>query len=310
MQLEQILISDFTTSSGKTYTIPITYQCFGPALHAAPVILVLHALTGNSNVAGPDGWWHKLVAHGSAVDLDKYTVIAFNIPGNGYDGFFVEDYQDFNISDIAQLFILALRILNVDHLWVIIGGSLGGAIGWEILSQQPQYASFFIPIATHFKTSDWLYTQCVVQEFLLESPEDGMYKARYHAMLCYRTPNSINQRFKNQILENGKRKSEDWLDYHGNALGLRFEKRSYQLMNHLLKSINVNKEKLLKIESEIHLIAVNTDLYFTSEEMKATWDLNFKEAKLHYHEIISEHGHDAFLIEYEQLNNIISNILS
>ena len=38
--------------------------------------------TGNSNVAEKDGWWSEIVGYNKRIDLNEYTVIAFNIPGN------------------------------------------------------------------------------------------------------------------------------------------------------------------------------------------------------------------------------------
>ena len=103
--LEHLLIHDFQTYSGLTQPIELSYQLFGPSLHSAPVVLVNHALTGNSNVAGASGWWSALIGEGKCIDTTKYTVLAFNIPGNGYDGFVIDNYKDFVARDIAQLFL-------------------------------------------------------------------------------------------------------------------------------------------------------------------------------------------------------------
>jgi len=51
-KIQYIEIPKYTTISGKTMSINLSYQLFGCALHSAPVVLVNHALTGNSNVAG------------------------------------------------------------------------------------------------------------------------------------------------------------------------------------------------------------------------------------------------------------------
>ena len=49
-RLKYIYISNFVTDNGQSYTINLSYQTFGKALHEAPVVLVNHALTANSNV--------------------------------------------------------------------------------------------------------------------------------------------------------------------------------------------------------------------------------------------------------------------
>ena len=301
----------YQTNSGKDYDIPLSYQLFGRDLFSAPIILVNHALTGNSEVAGERGWWKRLIGEDQVIDTARYTVLCFNIPGNGYDHFFIGAYEDFTTADMANIFLKGLEFLQIKNLHALIGGSLGGGIGWEMLVKNPELAEIFIPIACDFKTHDWLHAQCLVQKFLLDQEKEPLQKARMHAMLCYRTPESLNERFKNSYSEEKQRlESEDWLVYHGNSLNERFSLKSYKLMNHLLMNIRADESKLKNIRAGIHLISVDTDLFFPASEMRMCYH-TLKENKKHvfYHEIKSIHGHDAFLMEYEQLNTIIKNIL-
>lgn len=309
-ELKHINLS-YHTHSVKEYQIPLSYQLFGKELFSAPIILVNHALTGNSDVAGEKGWWKNLIGPDQVIDTDRYTVLCFNIPGNGYDDFFIDEYENFTASDIAGIFLKGLEILNINSLHAIIGGSLGGGIGWEMLVKNPELTEIFIPIACDFKTHDWLHAQCLVQKFLLNQNHEPLQKARIHAMLCYRTPESLNDRFKNRYNQGKQRlESEDWLIYHGNTLNERFSLKSYKLMNHLLMNINAEELKLKNIRAQIHLVSVDTDLFFPASEIRMCFH-KLKENKedVFYHEIKSIHGHDAFLMEYEQLNTIIKNIL-
>lgn len=301
----------YQTNSEKEYHIPLSYQLFGKDLFTAPVILINHALTGNSNVSGEKGWWKQLVGENQIVDTDQYTVLCFNIPGNGYDNFLIEDYEDFTPSDIAAIFLKGLEVLQIKNLYAIIGGSLGGGIAWEMLAKQPDLAEIFIPIACDYRTHDWLHAQCLVQKFLLNDKEEPLQKARIHAMLCYRTPQSLNDRFQNQHNQDKQRlESEDWLIYHGNALNERFSLKAYKLMNHLLMNINADETALENIQARMHMISVDTDLFFPASEIRMCFEnLKEKNKDISYHEIQSIHGHDAFLMEYQQLNNIIKNIL-
>lgn len=301
----------YQTHSKKEYHIPLSYELFGKDLFTAPIILINHALTGNSNVSGEKGWWKQLIGDGQIVDTKKYTVLCFNIPGNGYDNFLIEDYEDFTPSDIANIFLKGLEILHIETLYAIIGGSLGGGIAWEMLSKKPDLAEVFIPIACDFKTHDWLHAQCLVQKFLLNDKDEPLQKARIHAMLCYRTPQSLNDRFQNKYNKDKQRlESEDWLVYHGNALNDRFSLKAYRLMNHLLMNINTEEAMLEKIQARMHMISVDTDLFFPASEIRMCFErLTEKNKNVSYQEIQSIHGHDAFLMEYQQLNTIIKNIL-
>jgi homoserine acetyltransferase len=53
---------------------------------AHQLFLVNHALTGNSNVTGSEGWWNALIGPNKPIDTNLFSVLAFNIPGNGFDG--------------------------------------------------------------------------------------------------------------------------------------------------------------------------------------------------------------------------------
>ncbi len=81
-------------------------------------------------------------------------------------------------------------------------------------------------------------------------------------------------------------------------------------MNHLLMNINADESQLEKIRARLHMISVDTDLFFPASEIRMCFKrLKEKKENVFYHEINSIHGHDAFLMEYEQLNTIIKNIL-
>ena len=317
--LSHINILSYTTESGIQFeTVKLSYQLFGKELGTAPVVLVNHALTGNSNVTGASGWWKEIIGKNKAIDTNVYSILAFNIPGNGYDGFIIEDYKNFVARDIAKLFLIGLKELKITQLYALIGGSLGGGIAWEMVALEPKITKHFIPVATDWKSTDWLIANCQIQEQFLVNSSNPVHDARMHAMLCYRTPESFKARFqrsKNEILEIFN--VESWLLHHGKKLQERYQLSSYKLMNQLLRSIDVtnNGEKdidiLDKIEANIHIVGVNSDLFFTAEENKETYKkLAISKANITYNEINSVHGHDAFLIEHQQLQKIIEPIFN
>ena len=95
-QLKNIRISNFIPNKGtEGQEINLSYQLFGKELFSAPIVLINHALTGNSDVAGENGWWKDVVGEDKVIDTGKYTILAFNIPGNSYDGFVIVNYKDF-----------------------------------------------------------------------------------------------------------------------------------------------------------------------------------------------------------------------
>ena len=312
-ELLYIHVKDFTTKSGfQISTLQLSYQLFGLELGTAPVVLVNHALTANSSVVGENGWWNQVIGKNKTIDTTKVTVIAFNIPGNGYDGLLIENYQDFVAKDIANLFLIGLRKLGILQLHSIIGGSLGGGIAWEMAVLNPDIAQHIIPIAADWKSTDWLIANCSIQEQFLLNSRNPVHDARMHAMMCYRTPASYKAKFNRSIHEELKIFNiESWLFHHGKKLQERFQLSAYKMMNHLLRTIEVTNAsnwafELNKIKAQIHLVAIDSDLFFLAQENKETYKkLAESNCNVFYHEIVSIHGHDAFLIEFDQLDKIL-----
>ncbi|NER18826.1 alpha/beta fold hydrolase [Spongiivirga citrea] len=318
-ELQHIKITNFQTESGAVYnTIPLSYQVFGPTLGSAPVVLVNHALTGNSEVIGEQGWWNELIGYDKLIDTTVYTVLAFNIPGNGFDGFLVENYKNFKARDVAQIFNLGLKQLKINSLFACIGGSVGGGIAWELAALNPILIENLIPIASDWKSSDWMLANTLLQDLILNNSSNPVHDARIQAMLCYRTPDSFKGRFNRTINnELGIFNIESWLLHHGKKLKDRFQLASYKLLNQLLSSIDITRERneflevASKIEANIHLVGVDSDLFFTAQENKETVEeLSTVKSNVFYYEIKSIHGHDAFLIEFGQLEKLLKNVFN
>lgn len=310
--LGQVTFSDFTNWRGESIpSLTLTYQVAGPALGTAPIVLVCHALTGNSAVAGPEGWWAKLIGPGQTIDTARYTILSIDIPGNEYAGSApLDDPSLLSVRDVARLWLLVLRELRVDHLYALIGPSLGGGIAWQIATLEPTLAEYLFPIATDYKASDWLLAQTEVQRLILDHSDRPIHDARVHAMLTYRTPESLIGRFEGKTTDSGLPKVLDWLDYHGRTLEGRFSLRAYRVMTFLTSTIHAaeSEKELTRIASHIHLVAIDSDRlfpYFIARETIEGLRCSGKEhAELHT--IVSNHGHDAFLIEYDQLCRIMS----
>ncbi len=318
MSLDTIQLNPVKYKDILTPSISLRYQIFGQPLQQAPVVLVNHALTGNSEVAGPDGWWKNLIGNQKTIDLNRYTVIAFNIPWNGFrqnEVSLPEQYRFYSTRLVAELFWLGLDNLKIKEIHTIIGGSIGGSIGWEMSMLRPESVKNLIPIACSIKASDWLIGNVLVQDMILNNSVNPIEDARKHAMLLYRTPESLDKKFKGiyNIPEN-QYAIESWLNYHGDTLKNRFSLNSYKIINNLLRTIgqDLTEQDIMKYaaltNANIHIIAVNTDYMFTKMEQLNIFDsIRRYKKEVRYSEIQSIHGHDAFLIEYDQLNSILKN---
>ncbi|WGK65464.1 alpha/beta fold hydrolase [Croceiramulus getboli] len=314
-------IPQFRTLSGTTRDFELTYRLFGPPLGSAPVVLVNHALTGNSQVSGDRGWWNALIGPDRVIDTKYFTVLAMDIPGNGHDGkseHLIHNYKSFAVRDIALLQCKLLEQLEIKRLYAAIGGSLGGNLVWELAAIRPELIEHIIPVATDWKATDWLLANCLIQDQLLNNSSRPIADARMHAMTFYRTAASFKKKFHRTInRELGIFNIESWLLHHGRRLEERFQLASYKLMNHLLTTTDITQdgrsfeEVVAPITGTLHLVSVDTDQFFLANEIQHTYETLKELAKpVTYHEIQSIHGHDAFLIEFDQLNEALTPVFN
>ena len=318
--LHKVIVRDFKNSAGRVQDIRFSYETFGPDLGKAPVVLVNHALSGNSSVTGAKGWWNSLVGPGKSIDTDRYTILAFNMPGNGYDedpDNLLHNYKEFRLRDFAEIYARALDQLGLIKIYAGVGGSIGGSLLWELAALRPHLFENIIPVATDFKATQWLRALCKVQDSILNNSARPLHDARMHAMTFYRSPQSLHAKFVSPHLKPITGNIESWLEHHGRKLEERFQVAAYKLMNHLLTTTDISNgsgdhlSAAAAIEGNIHIITVNSDLFFLpGDNWDAYVNLSLIKPNIQINEIKSLHGHDAFLIENGQLTTILNPIFN
>ena len=317
INLNKLNIENYRSFDGTNFDIELTYELFGQSIGESPIVLINHALTGNSSVSGSKGWWNSIVGDKKLIDTNYFTVLAFNFPGNGYDGKLIDNYESLILRDIAKMFIIGLEKLKIEKLFAIVGGSIGGGLVWEMASISPNISENYIPIASDWKSSDWLLANTRLQKQILNNSSNPVHDARIHAMLCYRSPLSFQKKFDRSINEDAQIFNvESWLLHHGKKLQERFQLSSYKLMNHLLSTIDITQggkikfeDIISKIKGNIFIVSVDSDLFFTDYQNRDTF---YKACRIKdnifFKTIKSVHGHDAFLIEFDQINKLLSSV--
>ena len=134
-------------------------------------ILVCHALTGDQFVTGKNpitnrkGWWENIVGPNKILDTNKYFIICTNVLGGcmGTTGPssvnldtsnpYGMEFPIFTIKDMVNLQLKLIESLNIDKLFSIIGGSMGGMQVLEWAASYPNKLYSAIPIATSYRHS-------------------------------------------------------------------------------------------------------------------------------------------------------------
>lgn len=155
-------------SGARLGPITVAYETIG-TLNAdkSNVILIAHALSGDSHVAGyysvedpKPGWWDIMVGPGKGIDTNKYYVICSNVLGGcmGTTGPsstnpatgrpYGLDFPMVTIGDMVKVQKALLDYLGINKLLAVVGGSIGGmqVIEWTI--NYPEMVTAAILLAT------------------------------------------------------------------------------------------------------------------------------------------------------------------
>ncbi len=138
-------------AGGELPGVRLAYETWGTlAPDASNAVLVLHALTGDSHLAGPAapghptaGWWDALVGPDRALDPERWFVVAPNILGGcqgstgpsspGLDGVpWGSRFPLVTARDAAAAEAVLADALGVARWACVVGGSMGGmrALEW------------------------------------------------------------------------------------------------------------------------------------------------------------------------------------
>jgi homoserine O-acetyltransferase len=165
---------EMTLESGKKLgPVTIAYETYGELeADGKNAILILHALSGDSHVAGyyreddpKPGWWDIMVGPGKGIDTNKYFVVCSNILGSCMgstgpcsinpetDYPYGLDFPFATIGDMVQAQKALMDHLGVKRILSVIGGSIGGMQVLEWCVRYPKMVASAIPLATTTKHS-------------------------------------------------------------------------------------------------------------------------------------------------------------
>lgn len=248
-------------------------------------------------------------------------------------------FPQMTVRDMVTVQRKLVSYLGVNKLFTVIGGSLGGmqVLEWALL--YPDLTISVIPIATSAQHSPWAISlNAVARQAIMNDPawnggdyyergqpEQGLSLARQIAMISYRSEKEFLQRFSRERHKvNGKESTyrfdidnpfqvERYLRYQGTKLVNRFDANTYlnisQAMD--LHDVAFNRGTLSDILGSISIpvlsIGINTDILYPASEQRHIASL-ISDAV--YKEITSMYGHDAFLIEYEQMASIVTKFFT
>jgi homoserine O-acetyltransferase/O-succinyltransferase len=314
--------NSFTLESGKQLeNLTVAYHTYGEYKKGiTPVIWVCHALTANSDVAD---WWANIFGENNILNPEKYFIVCANNLGscygttspislqNGSNKKYGKAFPTVTIRDLTAAHIALKNHLDIDEIFLMIGGSMGGQQAMEWAIQEPHVIQNLVLLATNAKHSPWGIAFNEVQRMAIENGKDGLEVARAIAMLSYRNYDMYERTAKpNETV--GNYGAASYQRHQGEKLALRFDADCYYVLSNAMDSHDVGRDRgsievaLSKITANTLVIGIATDILFPIKEQILLHD-NIPNSTLEL--IDSPYGHDGFLTEGEKINGIILDFL-
>ena len=270
-------IGSLTTEGGEVIDdVCIAVQRWGELSPARDnVVVVLHALTGDSHITGPagpghptPGWWDGVAGPGAPIDTNRWCAVATNVLGGcrgstgpsslARDGKpWGSRFPLITVRDQVEADIAALAALGITEVAAVVGGSMGGARALEWMVGHPDRVRAGLLLAVGARaTADQIGTQTTQIAAIKadpnwqggdyhdtgRTPDAGLVVARRFAHLTYRGEVELDTRFANEGQgdedppKHGRYAVQSYLEHQGDKLLARFDAGSYVVLTEALNS--------------------------------------------------------------------------
>ena len=236
-----------------------------------------------------------------------------------------------------------------DHLGVrrwaaVVGGSMGGMQVLEWAITFPDRVGAIVPIATCAQASAQQIAWGAIGRRAIrmdpkwrggdyydapdgEGPWEGLSTARMVAQVTFRSDNVFTDRFGRELADGAtlhdsldlwqRFEVEAYLDYHGDKLVRRFDTNSYLIIGKAMDLHDVGRSRnglvaaMSRITAPSLVMAITSDILYPSYQQRQIHDLLVAGGTpSEFVEIDSPHGHDAFLINLDQVSAPLRTFLN
>lgn len=319
---------------GRLPGVTVGYRTWGMLdADGANAVVVCHALTGSADA---DLWWTRLFGPGRALDPARDFVLCCNILGSCYGttGPTSTDpstglpwhgtFPAITVRDLVRVQQELCQRLGVRRVRLVIGGSLGGmqALEWGLM--YPDLVEAMVFIASTARHSAWAIGLGEAQRQAIaadprwrdgrypadDPPAAGLAAARAMAMLSYRSFPSFEERFARRTQSADLYAVESYLRYQGQQLVDRFDPATYVTLTRCMDTHDVSRgrgdfeEVLRGVHQPTLVVSIDSDVLYWPAEQREVARL-VPGARLAVMD--SPHGHDAFLIDVDRLNDMVAD---
>lgn len=298
---ELTLPAAFALESGEILSnAKLAWSCTGPA--DAPLIVVLGGISAHRRVCARDGrgWWEAQCGAGRPLDIERYRLLGIDWLGGcdastGPRGSGLNEFPAISTLDQARAILLLLNRLGVRRVHLAVGASYGGNVAQQLAILLGERLQRLVLLSAAHRPAQFGLALRHVQRAILELGADNaeaLALARSLAVLGYRTPESLEQRFGGEeVAPRDVDGVAGWVDHHGAKFVRRFDADAYRCLG---RSLDAHTIDPLAITAPTTLFAVREDLTVPLSLLR---EYAVRARACELVEIDSVYGHDAFLKE-------------
>ena len=247
------------------------------------------------------------------------------------------------VRDMVRAQVRLTDMLGIRSWHSVVGGSMGGMQVLEWAVTFPDRVKTIIPIATCAQaTAQQIAWGAIGRRAIRldpkwrngeyydaaigEGPWEGLAIARMISQVTFRSDNVFTERFGRALVDmdadyNGlglwdRFEVEGYLDHHGDRLIRRFDTNSYLIIGKAMDLHDIARGRgsldtaMSRIKAPTLVMGISSDILYPTYQQKQIHSiLSEKGVDSTYVEIDSPHGHDAFLINFDQVGAPIEAFL-
>jgi homoserine O-acetyltransferase len=247
------------------------------------------------------------------------------------------------VRDMVRAQVRLTDMLGIRKWHSVVGGSMGGMQVLEWAVTFPDRVKTIIPIATCAQaTAQQIAWGAIGRRAIRldpkwrngeyydaatgEGPWEGLAIARMLSQVTFRSDNVFNERFGRALVDmdadyNGlglwdRFEVEGYLDHHGDRLIRRFDTNSYLIIGKAMDLHDIARGRgtldtaMSRIKAPTLVLGISSDILYPTYQQKQIHSmLTEKGVDSTYVEIDSPHGHDAVLINFDQVGAPIKSFL-
>ena len=250
------------------------------------------------------------------------------------------DFPVITIRDMVRAQAMLLDELKIDSLFAVAGGSMGGmqALQWAASFPKRVFCALPLACATRHSAQNIAFhevgRQAVMADpewrsgrYLIENanPRRGLAVARMGAHITYLSDTALHRKFGRKFQDRDNPtfsfdadfEVESYLRHQGSSFVERFDANSYLYLTRAMDYFDLAADydgvvanAFRGANTRFCVVSFTSDWLFpTSDSRAIVHALNASGARVSFAEIVTDKGHDAFLLDEPELLAIVRGFL-